>query len=103
MTTTKESAEALRWAQQAMPLALQAIASGEADTAAIASVSVVVCGVMQCCAVSLPPLRRLLFALAGPNREAGFVVVLFARVCSVAAKVELKSTVFIEPVVIYNE
>ena len=43
------------------------ITSGEAETAAIASVSVVVCGVLQCCAVSLPPLRRLLFALAGHN------------------------------------
>lgn len=43
------------------------ITSGEAETAAIASVSVVVCGVLQCCAVSLPPLRRLLFALAGPR------------------------------------
>jgi putative effector of murein hydrolase len=43
------------------------ITSGEADTAAIASVSVVVCGVLQCCIVSLPPLRRLLFALAGPK------------------------------------
>ena len=41
------------------------IASGEAETAAIASVSVVLCGVLQCCAVSFPPLRRLLFALAG--------------------------------------
>jgi putative effector of murein hydrolase len=41
------------------------IADGETDTAAIASVSVVVCGVLQCCAVSVPPLRRLLFQLAG--------------------------------------
>ena len=41
------------------------IASGEAETAAIASVSVVLCGVLHCCAVSFPPLRRLLFALAG--------------------------------------
>mgnify|MGYP002039478373 CR=1 FL=1 len=36
------------------------IAAGEQDTAAIASVSIVVCGVLQTCAVSIPPLRRAL-------------------------------------------
>ena len=41
------------------------IAAGEQDTAAIASVSIVVCGVLQTCAVSIPPLRRALFQLAG--------------------------------------
>jgi putative effector of murein hydrolase len=41
------------------------IQNGEANTAAMASVSVVVCGMLHSCIVSVAPLRRVLLTLAG--------------------------------------
>lgn len=47
------------------------IQSGEEETAAIASVSVVVCGVLHTVFCSAPPVRRLLLALASGGAGGG--------------------------------